>query len=139
MDVTLTASVSTLRSALELKSVFEKLQAAEQAGMSPEELRKLEEHAAEQGMRTLWKGAKLEVEGVIREACDKVLADPTASRQTRELRAAAMNLMGEAFGSVQKGVDGLSEEFVKIETAASKKREAAKTASPSASAFGAFT
>ena len=112
--------------------MFEKLQAAEKAGISPEELRKLEEQAAEQGMRTLWKGAKLEVESVIREACDKVLSDPTASRQTRQLRAAAMNLMGEAFCSVQKGVDGLSEEFVKIETAASKKREAAaaKAASP---------
>jgi hypothetical protein len=120
--------VSTLRSALELKKVFEKLQAAEQAGLSPEELRALEEQAAEQGMKTLWKGAKLEVEGVVREACDKVLADTSASRHTRELRAAAMNLMGQAFESVQKGVDGLSDEFVKIETAASKKREEAKTA-----------
>ncbi len=48
-------SVSTLRSALELKAVFEKLQAAEGAGLAPEAMRKLEEQAAEQGMRTLWK------------------------------------------------------------------------------------
>lgn len=88
-------SVSTLRSALELKSVFERLQAAEQSGMSPEDLRKLEEQAAEQGMRTLWKGAKLEVESVIRETCDRVLGDPSVSREKRDLRAAALGLMGE--------------------------------------------
>lgn len=47
--------MSTLRAALELKAVFERLQAAEQSGMSPEALKKLEEQAAEQGMRTMWK------------------------------------------------------------------------------------
>jgi hypothetical protein len=93
--------VSTLRSALELKAVFEKLQAAEQSGVSPEELRKLEEQAAEQGLRTLWKGAKLEVESVIRETCDNVLSDPNVSREKRDLRAAALGLMGEVgYGNV---------------------------------------
>ena len=48
-------SVSTVRSAIELKQVFDKLQAAESAGLSAEQMRKLEEQAAEQGMRTLWK------------------------------------------------------------------------------------
>lgn len=43
----------------------------------------------------LWKSAKLEVEGVIRETCDKVLSDPEVSREKRDLRAAAMQLMGE--------------------------------------------
>jgi hypothetical protein len=47
--------VSTLRSAIELKQVFDRLQAAEHSGMTPAELRKLEEQAAEQGMRTMWK------------------------------------------------------------------------------------
>ena len=50
-----TDSVSTLRSAIELKAVFDRLQQAEQSGLPPEALRKLEEQAAEQGMRTLWK------------------------------------------------------------------------------------
>jgi hypothetical protein len=48
-------SVSTVRSAIELKQVFDRLQAAESAGLSAEQMRKLEEQAAEQGMRTLWK------------------------------------------------------------------------------------
>lgn len=53
--------VSTLRSAIELKQVFDRLQTAEQSGMSPAELRKLEEQAAEQGMRTMWKVSTVEV------------------------------------------------------------------------------
>jgi hypothetical protein len=88
-------SVSTLRSALELKAVFEKLQAAEHSGLSPEQLRKLEEQAAEQGIRTLWKGAKLEVESVVREAADKVLSDPAVSAEKRHLRAIALGYMAE--------------------------------------------
>ncbi|KAL1412658.1 DnaJ-like protein [Vanrija albida] len=123
-----TDTVSTLRAALDLKAVFEKLQAAEQSGVSPEELRKLEEQATEQGMRVLWKGAKLEVESVVRETCDKVLSDPNVSREKRDLRASALNLMGEAFLSVKKGEEGSNDEFVKIETAASKQRDAARAA-----------
>jgi hypothetical protein len=38
-----------------LKGVFDKLAQAESAGLSAEQMRKLEEQAAEQGMRTLWK------------------------------------------------------------------------------------
>lgn len=47
--------MSTLKSAIELKQVFDKLQLAEQSGMAAEDLRKLEEQAAEQGLRTMWK------------------------------------------------------------------------------------
>lgn len=47
--------MSTLKSAIELKQVFERLQQAEQSGMASADLRKLEEQAAEQGMRTMWK------------------------------------------------------------------------------------
>jgi len=49
-------SVSTLRSAIELKSVFDQIQAAEKAGnLSPEEKKKLEEQAAEKGLQALFK------------------------------------------------------------------------------------
>lgn len=49
-------SVSTLRSAIELKSVFDQIQAAEKAGnLSPEEKKKLEESAAEKGLQALFK------------------------------------------------------------------------------------
>jgi hypothetical protein len=49
-------SVSTLRAAIELKSVFDQIQAAEKAGnLSPEEKKRLEEQAAEKGLQALFK------------------------------------------------------------------------------------
>lgn len=49
-------SVSTLRAALELKAVFDQIQAAETAGnLSPEEKKRLEDQAAEKGIQALFK------------------------------------------------------------------------------------
>ena len=49
-------SVSTLRSAIELKAVFDQIQQAEQSGnLSPEEKKRLEEQAAEKGLHALFK------------------------------------------------------------------------------------
>lgn len=95
-------TVSTLRAALELKAVFEKLQQAEQSGLSAEAIKKLEEQAAEQGMRTIWKGAKLEVESVIRETCDKLLNDSEIPERKRHLRSVGLKIMGEAFVAQRK-------------------------------------
>jgi hypothetical protein len=48
--------VSTLRSAIELKAVFDQIQQAEQSGtLSPEEKKRLEEQAAEKGLQALFK------------------------------------------------------------------------------------
>lgn len=45
-----------MRAALELKNVFEQIQAAEKAGsLDPEQKRKLEEQAAEKGLQALFK------------------------------------------------------------------------------------
>jgi hypothetical protein len=38
-----------------LKTVFQKLQEAEKSGLSAEHVRNLEEKAAEQGVRVIWK------------------------------------------------------------------------------------
>lgn len=110
-------SVSTLRSALELKSVFDQIQAAEKAGnLSPEERQKLEEQAAEKGLQALFKGAKLEIDSVLREVCDRILLleaeDPSSSSVGREkavLRAAALQILGEAYVGVgtRKGGIGI--------------------------------
>ena len=48
--------MSTLRSAIELKAVFDQIQQAEQSGtLSPEEKKRLEEQAAEKGLQALFK------------------------------------------------------------------------------------
>ena len=50
--------MSTLRAAIELKSVFDQIQAAEKAGnLRPEERQKLEEQAAEKAIQALFKVA----------------------------------------------------------------------------------
>lgn len=52
--------MSTLRSAIELKGVFDQIQAAEKAGnLSPEEKKRLEESAAEKGLQALFKVGSL--------------------------------------------------------------------------------
>ncbi|ORY31242.1 putative chaperone regulator [Naematelia encephala] len=127
---TVSDTVSTLRSAIELKQVFDKLQAAEGMGMSAEAMRKLEEQAAEQGMRTMWKGVKLEVESVVREAAERVLSEQGVNKDKLALRATALHLMSEAFLSVRKEGEAPAEDFVKVETPASKQRDASKPPPP---------
>lgn len=41
-------------------------------------------------MRALFKGAKLEVESVIREVTERVLYDQSVGKETRRLRATAL-------------------------------------------------
>ncbi len=137
-------SVSTLRAAMELKNVFEQIQAAEKAGnLSPEEKRRLEEQAAEKGLQALFKvrsflslyvsethssrvqGTKLEIESVLRETCDRILEDPSIPRQRAQLRAVALQILGEAYMSVRKDEEEAQEEseYVRVETNNSRKRD----------------
>jgi len=104
---------------MELKAVFDQIQAAERDGnLSAEEKRKLEEQAAEKGLQALFKGAKLEIESVLRETCDKVLDDPSITPAKANLRAVALQILGEAYMSVRKEDDERREEneYVKIDT-----------------------
>lgn len=54
-DPPLFPTLLNVRAAIELKGVFQKLQEAEQSGLSEEHVRKLEEQASEQGVRVIWK------------------------------------------------------------------------------------
>jgi X-domain of DnaJ-containing len=108
---------STIRTAMELQTVFKELSAAEDKGLSEEQRKDLEERAAAKGMLALFKvgpfslpdpeadlalrthandqGAKLEIESVVREVCDRVLGDPDASKEERRLRAVALGEVTE--------------------------------------------
>ncbi|KAL1929415.1 hypothetical protein VTP01DRAFT_1553 [Rhizomucor pusillus] len=94
-------TVGTLRTALDLQSSFSELQKAEEKGLTEEERQKLEEEAAQKGLEAIWRGSKLEVESVLREVCDKVLSDPTASKETRKARAAALKIIGNVYSKVR--------------------------------------
>ncbi|CED83111.1 Molecular chaperone (DnaJ superfamily) [Phaffia rhodozyma] len=113
---TISDSISLVRAGLHLKNVFEKLQAAEKLGLTPEQMKALEEEAAAEGLKTLWKSAKMEVESVIRETCDRILSQPEVSREKLRLRAVGLELMGAAYQSVKKEGDSLEEQIKAAET-----------------------
>ncbi|KAI9439408.1 DnaJ-domain-containing protein [Russula earlei] len=123
-------TVSTLRSAIELKAVFDQIQQAEQSGnLSAEEKKRLEEQAAEKGLHALFKGTKLEIDSVLRETCDRVLNDPTISRNTAVLRAAALQILGDTFSAVRNERDEARDdsEYVRVETKSSRQRAQSRT------------
>jgi len=124
-------TVSTLRSAIELKAVFDQIQQAEQSGnLSAEEKKRLEEQAAEKGLQALFKGTKLEIDSVLRETCDRVLNDPAISRNTAVLRAAALQILGDVFAAVRNERDEARDdgEYVRIETKNSRQRAYSRSA-----------
>lgn len=72
----------------------------------------------------IFQGTKLEVESVLRETCDRVLDDPTLPPGKAELRAVALQILGEAYGSAKKGENGTEEsEYVKVDTKGSRERD----------------
>ncbi|KAG0664231.1 hypothetical protein C6P46_001695 [Rhodotorula mucilaginosa] len=105
----LNQTVSTVRSAYALKDVYEEIQKKEQEGtLTEEEKRKLEDKAAQMGLHALFKGAKLEVESVIREVCDRVLTNLApeeanlVSPATLRKRAVALGILGEVYATTKR-------------------------------------
>lgn len=118
-------TVSTVRAAMDLKNVFEQIQAAEKAGnLSPEDKKRLEDQAAEKVLQTLFKGTKLEIESVLRETCDRILEGSSLARNKAQLAAIALQILGEAYMAVKKDDESRDEsEYVRIETKESRQRE----------------
>ena len=98
-------TVSTFRAALDLKSVFDELAKAEEEGITEARKQHLEDEAAEKGLHALFKSAKLEIESIIRDVCDRVLYDTRLSRQTQKLRADALGIVGHVYVHVQSDED----------------------------------
>lgn len=114
--ILLSTAYSTVRAALELKSVFEEIQKAESQGLPEEKRKELEEKAAAKGLAALFKGAKLEVESVIREVCDRILHEKGVSESELDNRAAALEILGEVYSAVKKDESlGSDAEYVKVD------------------------
>ncbi|ORX82859.1 DnaJ-domain-containing protein [Anaeromyces robustus] len=99
-------TVGTLKTAIDLQQSFNKLQEAEknESSLSPEDQNlkaQLEFEAASKGMETVWRGSKLEIESVLREVCDNVLYDSSASTELKRRRADALLAIGEVFYAVK--------------------------------------
>ncbi len=70
-------------------------------------------------------GAKLEIESVLRETCDRVLSPShSVTQRTLILRATALEICGEAYMAATKdGLSVLDSEYVRIDTKSSKERD----------------
>ncbi|KAG2185141.1 hypothetical protein INT44_001931 [Umbelopsis vinacea] len=97
-------TMGTLRSALDLQSSFSELQKADSKGLSEEEKNRLEEEAAQKGLKAIWRGSKLEVESVLRDVCDAVLSDQKASRDLIQKRASGLRIIGSVYQQVRADV-----------------------------------
>ncbi|KAG1140982.1 hypothetical protein G6F37_007704 [Rhizopus arrhizus] len=93
-------TVGTLRTAYDLQSTFGELQKAEEKGLTDEERAKLEEAAALKGLEAIWRGSKLEIEGVLREVCDEVLGDPKIKKEEIANRIQALDIIASIYQSV---------------------------------------
>jgi hypothetical protein len=94
-------TMSTIRSAIELQRTFQELQKAEENAVDDQTRARLEEEAARQGLRAMWKGSKLEVQSVLRDVCDQVLYDESVSKDVRHRRAVALKVLGEVYSGVK--------------------------------------
>lgn len=67
----------------------------------------------------------MEIESVLRETCDRILEDPSIPRSKAQLRAVALQILGEAYMAVKKDGEETREEseYVKIETKNSRQRD----------------
>lgn len=59
----------------------------------------------------------------MRETCDRVLGDPSITREKAQLRAVALQILGEAFMAVKKEEHSEESEYVRVETKSSRARE----------------
>ena len=98
-------TVARFRAALDLKSVFDELAKAEEEGITDEPTKQLDAQAAENRLHALFKSAKLEIESIIRDVCDRVLYDTRLSKQTQKLRADALGMVGHVYVHVQSDED----------------------------------
>ncbi|KAI8979906.1 X-domain of DnaJ-containing-domain-containing protein [Pilobolus umbonatus] len=93
-------TVGTLRTAYDLQSTFSEIQKAEEKGLSPEEINKLEEAAALKGLEAIWRGSKLEIESVLRSVCDEVLTDVDCDKAEIANRIKALSIIGDIYQRV---------------------------------------
>jgi X-domain of DnaJ-containing len=74
-------------------------------------------------------GAKLEIDSILRETCDRVLNDSTITREKAVLRAGALQILGNAFMAVRNEREEARDdsEYVRVETKTSRQRAQSRT------------
>ncbi|KAG6908621.1 hypothetical protein DXG01_003946 [Tephrocybe rancida] len=89
--------VSIIQTVSAMNSANIDVQWADSEGLSAEKKKELEEKSIKKGMQAWFKQVQLEVELVLRETCDATLEDPRISKDKTQLRAVALQILGESF------------------------------------------
>lgn len=94
--------------ALEAQASMEEMARAEERGGEDWNDEKRAEHEKKVTGKILaaaWRGSKFEIQGVLRDVCDKVLNDKSVSLQKRLVRAEALLMIGEIFSHAKRSPD----------------------------------
>lgn len=94
--------------ALEAQASMEEMARAEERGGEDWNDEKRAEHEKKVTGKILaaaWRGSKFEIQGVLRDVCDKVLNDKSVSLQKRLVRAEALLMIGEIFSHARRSPD----------------------------------
>ncbi|KAK9467763.1 X-domain of DnaJ-containing-domain-containing protein [Lipomyces arxii] len=99
---------NTISSALDAQSTIQDMtKAEEKAGDSWTDEVKAEYERRVLGkiLNAAWSGSRYEIQGVLRDVCDRVLEDKTVSARKRMERADALEMIGKVFREAQRNED----------------------------------
>ncbi|KAK9315298.1 X-domain of DnaJ-containing-domain-containing protein [Lipomyces starkeyi] len=141
---------NTISSALDAQSTIQDMtKAEEKAGDSWTDEIKAEYERRVLGkiLNAAWSGSRYEIQGVLRDVCDRVLEDKTVPPRTRMLRAEALETIGKIFRTAERNADEdeearafeeLMAEAAQKKTKKSKKKEKSPTSTPDGTKSGIF-
>ncbi|GAO49311.1 DnaJ-domain-containing protein [Saitoella complicata NRRL Y-17804] len=122
---------NTMSAAIDAQMTAEQIAKLEEAGgedFTPERQAELQQEMMGKILNASWRGTKWEIQGVLRDVCDRVLNDKSVSAAKRQLRAEALWMVGRIFKAVvpEEGDEGRELERLVAESSRKKKKEKEK-------------
>ncbi|KAK6538572.1 hypothetical protein TWF694_010151 [Orbilia ellipsospora] len=99
---------NTISSAIDAQVEMENMSKLEEAGgedWTDEKKMAYERKVTGKILMAAWRGSRFEIQGVLRDVCDKVLYDKTVSPEKRIQRAHALMMIGKIFSEAQRDPD----------------------------------
>ncbi|KAF3909268.1 hypothetical protein ABW20_dc0106626 [Dactylellina cionopaga] len=99
---------NTISSAIDAQVEMENMSKLEEAGgedWTDEKKMEYERKVTGKILMAAWRGSRFEIQGVLREVCDRVLYDKTVSQDKRIQRAHALHMIGKIFSEAQRDPD----------------------------------
>ncbi|KAK6333027.1 hypothetical protein TWF718_010851 [Orbilia javanica] len=99
---------NTISSAIDAQVEMENMSKLEEAGgedWTDEKKMEYERKVTGKILMAAWRGSRFEIQGVLRDVCDRVLYDKTVSHDKRVQRAHALMMIGKIFSEAQRDPD----------------------------------